>query len=376
MANITLPQMVVNKPRLYEQVANNLGIDNLRRNSSLFKLIEPLATEAENVASEVNLAFREMFVNTCSRDTLEALGRQLGIPKRSINELYFSKNENVIDVTIRKENEIVDAVELELYREGDAIEVDGMVILFTEAVRVTNNIKTPLSVKVRPLKSGDIVLLEENKTYDAAPAISGQDVFKVTFTINKTIGFTGEEESDESYRSKIIDTLRYPTLGINNVLRNCINEVPGISFITTNDFLSGEALKTAYLHSNRLALTGNDEYLSNVATLALSLAIKEKSPLYSDIFIDVARPLTLTIELNGVISQSVQELKDNININLIRLKGNVEVSIIKAIVRLLLNGEADATVKQLSTFTLDTTPIETINVPDGRFLYVQNVVTR
>ena len=70
----------VNAERIFNQIAVNTGVNNLGDASSIRKIVEPILNELENIGAQLNIAAREMYIDTFAIDPTyrgKGLGKQL-----------------------------------------------------------------------------------------------------------------------------------------------------------------------------------------------------------------------------------------------------------------------------------------------------------
>ena len=199
-------ELKVDKEKLREKVAKNLGMNSADMGSYIHTLVDGIADVNDKVIEEVNKAIANMYLDTADEDTLESYGLIKGVPRLK-GRLAFSRSQGA-NVSLQPHFFIYTKdLDLKLFNKGDTVDVDIMRITFLEDVHYNSNLQKvyiSCEISVGNTKAISTSFLKEGQSFSVPIPTNFKSLFsELTLNVETPMGFTDYEEDLDSYRTKL-----------------------------------------------------------------------------------------------------------------------------------------------------------------------------
>lgn len=383
----------VNREKILQDLANNLGIDFVTEGSTLKKIADTYSAENLNFATNVDDAIANGFLSTMSSEYLEMFGRQNGIHRKNYNNISVYSHQEAVTISVEKETLMVSDLSgpVMLFNKGSIIYSDDNLMIESLSQVVISDINeiVPISVRISLMIGVESYTIDEGSIFlvQSSNVNVINDIPNLNLTFTKAVGLALLQEFEEDYRLRIYEASYVANNGANSLISSITKEVPFIHFIETEDYKDGRAIRVIYPYTKEIIDTGYDEYIDNLIIPLVETNLKGKV-LYGQL-IEVKKPepmlLSINIELNNQYYNITESYMNNIVVgfnNVFSTYKEINRFDLESYVRTELALQTDA-IKNIDfiftspyvseeTFNL-TDEYGSISIPKGRFLHLTSI---
>lgn len=375
----------VDRDLVLSTVANNLNITEVNKTSGVYKIVEPLLTELEQLTQFSNNTLKDLNINTASSPMLQKIGSELNIFKKNFNTLEFSKESQVISLKAATESYLGDSeVPSEgilLFTKNSSIIVNNFTLLFLEDVFMPS-LDTDLFISARlTLLNSNSFYVSSNTEYSISSLFNTELIPSVNIKFFKNVGLSKIEESLLDFRFKLLNLKEMPFKNVNSILRQALQELPIAVTGTIVNSEDGTNSHTIYVSTPGLFNNGFDTTLEEFLLPAYSQAISERLDYATDIVVETYKPLLLSIELKKIekLSISLEDLRSRLN-TLLQGSRTLTYAILASYISNITGnfiGETGLTLELKSKALFESDLVVDAEIPlelaTGRFFYITGI---
>lgn len=292
----------VNNERLLERLAKNLNIDFITDGSNLKKLADGYSAENLNYATNVDDAIANGFLSTMSSEFLELFGRQYNVYRKNYSNINIYDYQEAITLTVNKEDAMITEINepFTVYKKGHTIFSDDNVTIQSLNDVVINDINEviTLSVKITLAFSLQQYTIQEGSEFTVSTSNSVLLNLLPTFTLKflRPVGLALVQEFEEDYRLRLYEATYLANNGANSLVASITKEVPFVTYIETDDYKDGRAIKILYPYTQVLIDEGSDDFLDNLVLPLIQSNLQGKV-LYGQL-LEVYKPEALLLNIS------------------------------------------------------------------------------
>lgn len=372
----------VDRVKILQNLANNLNVNILNENSSVFRIGTPIINELESFAQYANRALSEMQISSASYPTLQQIGAELGIYRKVYNLLEVYKSDQVLEIRVDPNDELSTISDTLLFNIGDRLSLSGFTIVFTDQVRLANSTSIVYASARLLLDSRDSISIEKDSVYSVTPTNNTEIVYRAELAFRKSVSVVNIAEEINDYRLRLVNAKSGGTRTVNNILTNVIQEVPGILYYEVDNYLDGVGVEAVYIYTNKLLTEGADDYIDRFLVPAVTSSIEEKLDNTSvELVISSAKPLNIILNIKSSLNLGTD--LDSVKIKVNALLADYNTLDISTLLN-LVNTTTQVTVQlqdismALKSESIFEDPLDVtetvIEKPVGRFFYLVGIV--
>lgn len=372
----------VDRVKILQNLANNLNVNILNENSSVFRIGTPIINELESFAQYANRALSEMQISSASYPTLQQIGAELGIYRKVYNLLEVYKSDQVLEIRVDPNDELSTISDTLLFNIGDRLSLSGFTIVFTDQVRLANSTSIVYASARLLLDSRDSISIEKDSVYSVTPTNNTEIVYRAELAFRKSVSVVNIAEEINDYRLRLVNAKSGGTRTVNNILTNVIQEVPGILYYEVDNYLDGVGVEAVYIYTNKLLTEGADDYIDRFLVPAVTSSIEEKLDNTSvELVISSAKPLNIILNIKSSLNLGTD--LDSVKIKVNALLADYNTLDISTLLN-LVNTTTQVTVQlqdismALKSESIFEDPLDVtetvIEKPIGRFFYLVGIV--
>lgn len=372
----------VDRVKILQNLANNLNVNILNENSSVFRIGTPIINELESFAQYANRALSEMQISSASYPTLQQIGAELGIYRKVYNLLEVYKSDQVLEIRVDPNDELSTISDTLLFNIGDRLSLSGFTIVLTDQVRLANSTSIVYASARLLLDSRDSISIEKDSVYSVTPTNNTEIVYRAELAFRKSVSVVNIAEEINDYRLRLVNAKSGGTRTVNNILTNVIQEVPGILYYEVDNYLDGVGVEAVYIYTNKLLTEGADDYIDRFLVPAVTSSIEEKLDNTSvELVISSAKPLNIILNIKSSLNLGTD--LDSVKIKVNALLADYNTLDISTLLN-LVNTTTQVTVQlqdismALKSESIFEDPLDVtetvIEKPIGRFFYLVGIV--
>lgn len=295
-------QLNINNERILDKLATNLNLSFISSSSNIKKMADTYSAENFTFSNAVNSAVDNLFLSTMDEDSLEKLGSLHGIYRRKYGSISISAITQTVtiepDIQVSNVNEIVEP--LTVFNKGDIIYSNESFMISAASDVIISDINglVPISVKVTAALGVNSYSIPAQSSFYVSSKFSDVKELLPSFNVkvNNDIGISVVEENIEDYRGRLLDNIYKASNGANSVLSAVTKETPLLTFIETNDFSLGRAVKIIYPYTDELIQYGVDPNIESIVIPLLNSNINNKV-MFNNANIDIKTPSPILLNI-------------------------------------------------------------------------------
>lgn len=375
-----------NESKMLDTLARNLNLSLIAEGSNLHKLAMAYKEESNTFSDFVNDTIDNAYIATMSDSNLISFGNSIGLSRKVYSNVKLFKEDSAVLVKIDTNDILVSNISspLTVFKYGDSVYMDDNLTIKANKDVIISAVSDEIYISVTVTSPSTPFYVASGSIYKTRPTYQGKDILPViTIQIDRDIGLTTLEESIDSYRFRILNSLYMANNGANSTLNTILNEIPYIYTIETEDY-SNRSIKTIYPYTKELINTGSDTLLSRVLVPSIKAAISNNSLYGSNILVKEPTPLYFSIGLklpsgSTNLYKSYTSFIDTFNNTLYKEKTISKDDILNFLYSNTNLKEEDVksiSIVFTSPYVVNETyelPSDTINIPKGRFLHLTSV---
>ena len=293
----------VNSQKILEKLAENLGIDFVSEGSNLKKMVDVYTNEVTSFATDIDNAIGNGFISTMDSNFLSVFGRERGIPQKIYSSVVLLSDKYLVSIKADlNTSTLIELSEpLKIFNKGDIILItDDVIIEVLSDVYLQNmNDDVYISIKISLQYGVNSYVITEDTSFSTTPSVNNlkEVIPHILITFNRTVGLATVSENTEDYRIRLMEEEYRANNGANSLLASVVKEVPYISYIETENYSKGRAVKTIYPYTNTLIEEGYDAVIDEIIKPLITSNVQSRSLYGSKIRVETPEPLLLNVEV-------------------------------------------------------------------------------